>query len=203
MDVHEPSYAATVAHRIATVALVVSVLFTAFHAVQLATGRDGDVDFAAIALVDQGSIAAGIELSDLTNDDFRVVNPSARESRLSAADGLLLGLLLAGLTFLLRGMTRSARDGDPFVEANVRRLRGIGVRLVIGSVAVAIGRDLIGDAIADPYLLPNLATGPGPGLFEAADSFFGAELFTGLAAIVLAQVFAAGVRLHDDVDATI
>ena len=100
MEPLEPSCAATVAHRLTTVRLVLSIIFGA-------------------------------------------------------------ALWIAAL-WLLHGIARSVRRGDPFVRDNVRRLRAIGIL-----------------------------------------HFPGLPLVCGLGAFVLAQVFAHGVQLRDDVAATI
>jgi hypothetical protein len=106
-------------------------------------------------------------------------------------------LFVIGLS-LLRGITGSVRTGDPFVPANVRRLRGIGFLLVAGSLFLTLFDMALREALFNrlpPVPGWNLASGPfGPP---------GSALVAGLFVFILAEVFAHGVRLRDDVEATI
>ncbi len=47
-------------------------------------------------------------------------------------------VLLAGALWLLRGLARSVREGDPFGPANVQRLRALGFLLVAGAPVVEL-----------------------------------------------------------------
>jgi hypothetical protein len=51
---------------------------------------------------------------------------------LRLAVDLLPGLLIVAALWQLWGLLRSARQGDPFTTANVRRLRGFGWLLLLG-----------------------------------------------------------------------
>jgi Protein of unknown function (DUF2975) len=108
---------------------------------------------------------------------------------------LLPGLLVVALLWQLWGLLRSARRGDPFTTANVWRLRRFGWLLLLGWPLVAyVTTALKGDLAAT---VPADVTST---LF--ALDILGVLLF-GLAILVLAEVFAHGLRLREDVDATI
>jgi len=108
---------------------------------------------------------------------------------------LLPGLLLVALLWQLWGLLRSARQSDPFTGANVWRLRKFGWLLLLGWPLVAYLTMALNEILA--MTLPANDT---EGLF--APPIGGALLF-GLAVLVLAEVFAHGLRLREDVEGTI
>jgi Protein of unknown function (DUF2975) len=114
---------------------------------------------------------------------------------LHLATTLLPGLLVVALLWQLWGLLRSARRGDPFTTANVWRLRRFGWLLLLGWPLVAyLTTALKGDLAAT---VPADVTST---LF--ALDILGVLLF-GLAVLVLAEVFAHGLRLREDVEGTI
>ena len=108
---------------------------------------------------------------------------------------LLPGLLLVAALWQLWGLLRSARHGDPFTTANVWRLRQFGWLLLLGWPLVAYLTMALKEALAT-----SLPANQTSGLF--APPIGGALLF-GLAVLVLAEVFAHGLRLREDVEGTI
>jgi hypothetical protein len=108
---------------------------------------------------------------------------------------LLPGLLLVAALWQLWGLLRSARQGDPFTTANVWRLRQFGWLLLLGWPLVAYLTMALQEALAST--LPANQTG---GLFAPP---IGGALVFGLAVLVLAEVFAHGLRLREDVEGTI
>jgi hypothetical protein len=115
-----------------------------------------------------------------------------------AIDLLPLLLILAAL-WQLWGLLRSARQGDPFTTANVRRLRAFGWLLLLGWPLVAYLTTNLKAALADTA--PADVTS-GLGLSLLAPPIPLALVF-GLAVLVLAEVFANGLRLREDVEGTI
>jgi Protein of unknown function (DUF2975) len=108
-----------------------------------------------------------------------------------AIDLLPLLLILAALWHLW-GLLRSARQGDPFTTANVRRLHTFGWLLLLGWPLVAyLTMALKGDLAAT---VPADVTS---GLFAPPIPL---ALVFGLAVLVLAEVFAHGLRLREDVE---
>jgi len=114
---------------------------------------------------------------------------------LRLAIDLLPGLLILAALWQLWGLLRSARQGDPFTTANVRRLRKFGWLLLLGwplvaYVTTALKSDLAATVPAD--VTSGLFAPPIP-----------LALVFGLAVLVLAEVFAHGLRLREDVEGTI
>jgi hypothetical protein len=86
------------------------------------------------------------------------------------------------------------RDGDPFVAANVRRLRIIGFILAVGVPVIGYVTQLIDGA---------LAAGSTVGELGQSYTLSGNGPLAGLGVFVLAEVFAHGVRLREDVEGTV
>jgi hypothetical protein len=104
---------------------------------------------------------------------------------------LLPGLLIVALLWPLWGLLRSARVGDPFTTANVSRLRQFGWLLLFGWPLVAFLTMALKEPLAATWASPADPTG---GTFA---------LPIGGAVLVLAEVFAHGLRLREDVEGTI
>jgi len=107
-------------------------------------------------------------------------------------------VLLAGALWLLRGLARSVREGDPFGPANVQRLRRLGFLLVVGAPVVELGNWALRLSLANT--LPANAFG---NVGFRGFNFPFALLLAGLGAFILAEVFAYGVRLREDVEGTV
>jgi hypothetical protein len=108
---------------------------------------------------------------------------------------LLPLLLFVALLWQLRGLLRSARQGDPFTTANVGRLRQFGWLLLLGWPLVHYVTRELKQALAS-----TLPANDTSGLY--ALDILGVLLF-GLAILALAEVFAHGLRLREDVEGTI
>jgi hypothetical protein len=150
---------------------------------------------ATVAPDQLGSLRRGITVHEDARIHAEVVDPTS--AQLLLATGTQIGplaLLIAAL-WLLRDLARSVREGQPFGVANVRRLRTLGFLLVVGAPAVEIINWTLRLALGNTDPLSNLST---VGLSVPA-----APLIAGLGAFVLAEVFARGVRLREDVEATI
>ena len=122
-------------------------------------------------------------------------NPTQLFLRLAIT--LLPGLLIIALLWQLWGLLRAARHGDPFTTANVRRLRQFGWLLLLGWPLVAYLTMALKEFLAMTWASPTDQT---EGLFAPP---IGGALIFGLAVLVLAEVFAHGLRLREDVDGTI
>jgi Protein of unknown function (DUF2975) len=114
---------------------------------------------------------------------------------LRLAIDLLSVLLIVALLWQLWGLLRSARKGDPFTTANVWRLRQFGWLLLLGWPLVAYVTFALKEFLA--MTPPADQTG---GLFAPP---IGLALLFGLAVLILAEVFAHGLRLREDVEGTI
>jgi hypothetical protein len=153
--------------------------------------------------------------AELPSDDIRTLPPNVRlthdpkvtlEVRDPSRKQLLLSfgtavgpfLLLFATLWLLRGLARSIRAGEAFGRANVDRLRRIGLLLVIGGPVVEFLNYALRVSLVNA--LPPSAVGdlgfPGFNIPLAL-------MLGGLGALILAEVFADGLRLREDVEATI
>ena len=89
-------------------------------------------------------------------------------------------------------------DGDPFGARNVQRLRSLGLLLAAGAPLVALVNSALRNALFD-----ELPPHPSLDLGSAGFSIPLGALLAGLGAFILAEVFAYGRRLREDVEATI
>ena len=135
-----------------------------------------------------GSVAATLQVEDAN---------TAEAALATAADAMRIALFVAVL-WLLRGIAGSIRKREPFGGGNVRRLRVIGVLLVVGAPVVAAV-----DAGVGALLLRQLPDWQILGLGGAHFVFPAEALIAGLGVLILAQVFAHGLELREDVEGTI
>ncbi|MEA2243903.1 MAG: hypothetical protein QOD24_3459 [Solirubrobacteraceae bacterium] len=203
-----PSRAVTIGYGLVTLMLVVAVAFGAVAVASVAVGvaRHGDSllygDRFAVPLElspdDVGPLPRGVELRGWPGVNVQVTNPTAKQMLLrSGLDFGPLVLFVAGL-WLGRGFLRSVLDGDPFGAANVQRLRAIGFVLVVGAPFVELFTYALRTALfsnVPPYPSLNLGS---PGFGVPGNALLG-----GLGAFILAEVLAYGLRLREDVEATI
>ena len=208
MTLQPASRAVTIGHRLVTLFLVVAVASSAAAIASLGVGlaRGGDSllygDTVSVPLQlspeQAGTLPAGVRFRGWPDVTADVKDPTSKQMLLrSAMDFGPLVLLLAGL-WLLRGFARSVMEGDPFGAANVTRLRRLGLLLVVGAPLVelldwslrrslynALPPNRFGDIGVEGFKLPAGA------------------LLGGLAAFILAEVFAYGLRLREDVEGTV
>ena len=199
MDPKPPTRLATTGYLVVTALLIAflatGVVLTATTIVGALRGDHTITLDRVIAPEHLTSLPANIKP---TNDiPVTVTIDHARPSQLylGLAITLLPGLLIVALLWQLWGLLRSARQGDPFTGANVWRLRQFGWLLLLGWPLVAYLTMALKEFLA--MTLPANDTG---GTF--APPIGGALLF-GLALLVLAEVFAHGLRLREDVEGTI
>lgn len=115
---------------------------------------------------------------------------AANGLRLMALIGIAWGVANDRLLGALLGMIRSAREGDPFIAANARRLRVIGwALLAMQFLDFALGRAAV------PLEMDSLAAGHN-------GSSLGGWMAV-LLVFVLAQVFAQGSTMRDDLEGTV
>jgi hypothetical protein len=208
LDTPAPSRAARVGYRLLTAALVIVTGFTLLALASLVTGvvRGGESLLwgntltvpAAINPDSLRPIADGIQLSGWPHVSLEIEDPTTKQMALrSALDLGPLLLFIAGL-WLLRGVARSVTEGNPFDMSNVQRLRGLGFVLVVGAPAVELLNTSLREA-----LFNDLPPHPAADIGMAGYTIPGAAILAGLGAFILAEVFAHGVRLREDVEGTI
>ena len=207
MSGQAPSRAVRAGYALTTFLLVVSIGYSAFLLVDGAVGvaRDGERLVGGRALDVHVQVPPErVQLPDgLRHDGWlpavaRIEHPGAREVALSTGLDLTEAALFIWVLWLLRGLARSVYEGDPFDAANVQRLRGIGSALVFGGVLVeilnssiraqlwqALPQDRFGNVATEGFGLP------------------GNMLLAGLGAFILAEVFAHGLRMREDLEGTV
>jgi hypothetical protein len=140
----------------------------------------------------------GFDLVEHVPIQLTLRQPTPAQLLLSVAVGLLPLLLVAAVLWLLRGLARSIRHGDPFGAANVRRLRRLGLLFLLGyPVMVTITR------LLQDWLVTTLPVLPMGGIGTTLDVINIYALLAGLGMFLLAEVFAHGLRLREDVEGTI
>jgi hypothetical protein len=208
MGSQSPSRAATAGYRLLTLALAFVVAFTAFAFVSLGVGiaRGGDSllwgdTLTVPAELNPDSVRPlpdGVELSGWPHVSVEVEDPTTKQMALRSLMDLGPLLLFIGGLWLLRGVARSVTEGDPFGAPNVQRLRSLGFILVVGAPAV----ELLNTAFRES-LFNTLPAHPSIDIGIAGFSLPGEAMVAGLGAFILAEVFAHGVRLREDVEGTV
>ncbi len=102
------------------------------------------------------------------------------------------------VAFLLRKLVRTARDGKPFTFKNVRRVRLIGIIIMLYGPLVSLVYYLVSFSYLKYLNIPGANVSAGFN-FSMSISF----LLLGMLILVLAQVFDMGVRLQSDSDLTV
>jgi hypothetical protein len=156
-----------------------------------AGGSDLPVPFASEVSV-PALDAAGIGHSEA---EYLLHVPGATTGQwlLHLLPGVGLTVVVLACAALFAGLVRDVGRNDPFTAVNVRRLRVIGLLLLVAWPVLTLVR-----FAADAAVLAGLDLG------ELDSSFrFGLPvgvMAAGLVAGLLAEAFAAGSRLRDDVD---
>ncbi|NUR75366.1 MAG: DUF2975 domain-containing protein [Thermoleophilia bacterium] len=202
MPATSPSRAATWGYVIVNLLLFAALAFGVFRlattAVAAAGGPRRSIDVEAFLPRESVALPHDAHLIGDPRIRVHVAHPSKAEVVLEAGLELVpLVLIVVGL-WLLRGVARSVRRGDPFTSDNVRRLRGIGVLLVGGAVLLAFVESTLRQALYD-----RLPENPFGNLVTEGFAVHGNAFVAGLGVFILAEVFAHGVRLREDVEATI
>lgn len=125
--------------------------------------------------------------------DVTLADPTTGQRLLDLVPGLMtVGLIAAGCWLIIAVMGTIA-SGDPFVAANVRRLRRLAALLLIGPIVVFFVDLPVNGALLSSVDLGGLD--PATFLEPAWPAFV-----AGMVVALLAEAFKAGSRLRDDVD---
>jgi Protein of unknown function (DUF2975) len=202
MGPEPPSRAVTAGYRIASVLLAIAVGFGVLWVVSITLDivQGGDTVQVPVQLSpeDVGPLPEGIHVAGWPDLTVEVADPTTKQTLLQGALAIGPGLLVIAALWLLRGFLGSVLAGDPFGARNVQRLRNLGLLLAAGAPLVALVDSALRNALFDE--LP-----PHPSVELGSEGFsipLGA-LLAGLGAFILAEVFAYGRRLREDVEATI
>ena len=197
-----PSRTITAGYRIASLLFAIAVGFGVLWAVAITLDivQGGDTVQVPVQLSpdDVGPLPGGIHVVGWPDMRVDVADPTRKQTLLQGALAIGPGLLVIAGLWLLRGFLRSVLAGDPFGARNVQRLRSLGLLLAAGTTLVALIDSALRNALFDelpPY--PSLDLG------SAGFSLPLGAILGGLGAFILAEVFAYGGRLREDVEATI
>jgi hypothetical protein len=152
---------------------------------------------ATVSAEQVGGLAAEIGSGERVSLSLPIDHLSAGQIVLFHAVIALAGIVVLYALWQLRQLVGSIRANDPFSTANVRRLRVLGWLLLLAYPSFQYVMGGVSEWI--------LSTG-GPSVPSArvdADPFSLGAAFGGLCLLVLAEVFAHGIRLRKDVEATI
>lgn len=182
----------------ATLMLFVSIAFGVFLLVGAVFGFGADGREVGVHTRVAGTSVTGLPKDALPPRDLDVIvrigDATATQIRWAAARDLAPGVLIIGALLLLRRLLVSERDGAPFTEANVGRLRALGLVVLGGFPLATLAASWCASELADTARLPSA----GIHLSLPGGVFIG-----GIGVFVLAEVFAAGVHLRDDLEGTV
>ncbi len=209
------SRAVTSGRALVTFLLVLAIGFSGLTVISVGVGlaRDGDsllygntlavpVEISPDAVdspsSEVGQLPPGAEVHGSPQATLEVSDPTSKQMLLrSLMDLALLALFTAGL-WLARGFIGSVMTGDPFGAANVQRLRRLGFLLLIGAPAVALLNSALAAALFNDLPLETVGSLGVTGFSLPAGALVG-----GLGAFILAEVFAYGLQLREDVEGTV
>jgi hypothetical protein len=198
MPGQRPSRAVTIATNLSTILLVLGAL-TSLLVVGSAVvgGLRGGRDIGVHQEVEASrvrSLPEEVIVPETVPVTVRIEDASMRQSVFDLARSIgPIGLILT-LLWLVRALLLSVRDGDPFTAANVRRLRMIGFLLVLGVPVIQYVTQLFEGALAASTTVGELGN---------SYALPGTAPLAGLGVFVLAEVFAHGVRLREDIEGTV
>ena len=206
MTLTRQSRAVNLGYALLNLVLLAAVAFAVLQIVNPAVGaaRDGHMLVGAtlparVQISPQRvHLPEGLRHDGWLTTTVQVKDPTVAQEALAAATGLTQLTLFIAVLWLLRGIVRSVRLDQPFGAGTVLRLRGIGGVLLIGAPIVEAINEGLRTELFD-RLSPAQQTGVG----TAGYTIPGALLIAGLGALILAEVFAHGLRLREDVEGTV
>ena len=137
-----------------------------------------------------------VRSTDLVTGPFTgtvvVEDPTGAQYGWDLVPSLVLLALAVVVARLLLGVVRSLRLGDPFTAANAKRLATLSVVVIVGGVLLPFVQQIALDGV----LTPMLAEGPRTWTLDLALW----PALTGVLVGFLAEVFARGTRLREDVE---
>lgn len=143
-----------------------------------------------------GHLPSGVSAARRLAVSIPIDHPTTTQSVIYLAAGVIASAVVLFGLWKLRQIARSVREGDPFIDANVGRLRVIGLLLLIGYpvfqyVTGGLNEWMLRSA---PYVSTARVD---------VDPFSAGIAFAALCVLVIAEVFAHGMRLREDVEGTV
>ncbi|MGH2679106.1 MAG: DUF2975 domain-containing protein [Actinomycetota bacterium] len=201
-----PSRAARTAYLVLTVLLwitLVAGLILVAHRLFGLLQDSQTLTVPASAAVEDVPLPDAFEIAGPLPVNVDVEDPSLAQRAIATVPGLVWLMLAFVALWLLRKVARSAAKGDPFQASNVTRLRWLGALFLLGfpfaTIVDGYFRDLLFSAdvwTGGPLPPGGIETG-----FQVVVS--APAIMAAVCLFALAEVFAYGARLREDVDATI
>src|SRR5258706_2867250 len=147
MNTRPPSRSVNAGYTIVTLMLVAVVAFGCFAVVSLGVGvaRGGNsllfgdtLTVPASLNPDTLHLHEGVKASGWPHVQLEVKDPRTKQMLLRSLMDLGPLALFIAILAQLRSIARSVKEGDPFGESNVRRLRRIGTLVVAGAIALEL-----------------------------------------------------------------
>jgi DUF2975 family protein len=184
------------------IAVVVGLILVAHRLVGF--GQDsGTLTLPASVSVDDVPLPEAFEVAGPLPVNVDLADPSPSQRVIATVPVFVWWALALVVLWLVRKVARSAARGDPFNASNVTKLRWLGVVFLVGFPLAAMIAGYFGDLLfsADvwtggPLPLGGIDTG-----FQIVVS--APAIMAAVSLFALAEVFAYGARLREDVDATI
>lgn len=201
-----PSRAARTASIVITVIFWITVivgLVLVAHGLFGFLQDSGTLTIPASANVEDIPLPEGFEVGGPVPVNVDLVEPSLLQRVIATVPVLVWWApVLAGL-WLLRKVARSAAMGDPFWAANVTRLRWLGALFLLGVPLATVLAEYFRDLLFSSDVWTGGPLPPG-GMATGFDVVVSAPaIMAAVCLFALAEVFAYGARLREDVDATI
>jgi hypothetical protein len=172
----------------AAIALIVYV-----GAVFIYRAATGDLHYLVSASITPGSVGrlpSGVQPVGEFSVAFMARHIPLSLVALTAVHPAIFAAAALVAVWMLRGLIKTARDGDPFVTENVRRLRVIGVILLVYSPLEQVTHALI------QSLYINRVSGLAKVLEPQGIVINVTVVLVGVSLLALAQVFARGIELR-------
>ena len=151
----------------------------------------------ASANVEDARLPEAYEIAGPLPVTVDVDDPTLGQRVVATVPTLVWWTLAVVVLWLLRKIARSAAEGDPFRASNATRLRWLGALFLVGFPLATIVEGFFTNWFFAGIHLP-----PG-GITIAFPVVSGPAIMAAVCLFALAEVFAYGARLREDVDATI
>jgi hypothetical protein len=200
-----PSRAARTAYIVLTVIFWITVVIGSIPVAHrlVGFGQDsGTLTLVASASLDDVRLPEAFEVAGPLPVNVDLADPSLSQRVIATVPVFVWWALVLVVLWLVRKVARSAAQGDPFTASNVTRLRWLGALFLLG-VPLAT---MVGGYFEELLFSSDVWTGPVPpgGFATGFDVTVSAPaIMAAVCLFALAEVFAYGARLREDVDATI
>jgi hypothetical protein len=179
------------------IALMISIGVMLTYAIAVVVNAALAAPITVPIAVDAGDVAnvpAGTTLADTATVDVLVDSPTWQQSVLYALTQLPGGVVVGWVVLVLLRVVNEARCGQPFTPGTVRRLRAVGLVLLIGGVVT--------DTVE--FLAAFVLSGTmDAGAVVATYFFTGLWIMAGVGALAIAEVFNRAYALRAELDQVI